>query len=141
MLFFFLGTMCCTEAFPDFGKQNNRLFQEYHRTGAGEHSHYAATSPTVSRQQPSYFFSQYQTFCLFIFSVLCFIHPRPSKVADLPDSVCQVFLDKMGTANLTSLPLHAPSRLALAERALLCLPNVCTHTHTHSHKCMLCQKK
>ncbi|XP_032413999.1 uncharacterized protein otoa isoform X1 [Xiphophorus hellerii] len=51
------------------------------------------------------------------------LHLPPSKVADLPDSVCQVFLDKMGTANLTSLPLHAPSRLALAERALLCLPN------------------
>lgn len=72
------------------------------------------------------FLSQYQTFCLFIFSVLCFIHPRPSKVRDLPDSVCQVFLDKMGTANLTSLPPHAPSRLALAERALLCLSNVCS---------------
>ncbi|XP_043974208.1 uncharacterized protein otoa isoform X2 [Gambusia affinis] len=51
------------------------------------------------------------------------LHLPPSKVRDLPDSVCQVFLDKMGTANLTSLPPHAPSRLALAERALLCLSN------------------
>ncbi|XP_054903588.1 uncharacterized protein otoa [Poeciliopsis prolifica] len=49
------------------------------------------------------------------------LHLPPSKVRDLPDFVCQVFLDKMGTANLTSLPPRAPSRLALAERALLCL--------------------
>ncbi|XP_014839938.1 PREDICTED: uncharacterized protein LOC106916275 isoform X1 [Poecilia mexicana] len=51
------------------------------------------------------------------------LHLPPSKVRDLPDSVCRVFLDKMGTANLTFLPPHAPSRLALAERALLCLPS------------------
>ncbi|XP_035528068.1 otoancorin [Morone saxatilis] len=48
---------------------------------------------------------------------------RPSKVKDLPDSVCPVFLNKMEVANLTSLPRRAPSRLALAQRALLCLVN------------------
>ncbi|MEQ2314344.1 hypothetical protein AMECASPLE_011119, partial [Ameca splendens] len=51
------------------------------------------------------------------------LHLPPSKVKDLPDSVCQVFLDKLGTANLTSLPPQAPSRPALTERALLCLPS------------------
>ncbi|XP_051261887.1 otoancorin isoform X2 [Dicentrarchus labrax] len=47
----------------------------------------------------------------------------PLKVKDLPDSVCPVFLNKMEEANLTSLPHRAPSRLALAQRALLCLGN------------------
>ncbi|XP_029928661.1 otoancorin [Myripristis murdjan] len=43
------------------------------------------------------------------------------KVKDLPDSVCPVFLDKMKEANFSSLPLRAPSRLALAQRAVRCL--------------------
>ncbi|KAM4735242.1 otoancorin [Anableps anableps] len=51
------------------------------------------------------------------------LHLPPSKVKDLPDSVCEVFLNKMETANLTTLPPRSPSRPALAERALLCLPN------------------
>ncbi|KAM4567908.1 otoancorin [Fundulus diaphanus] len=51
------------------------------------------------------------------------LHLPPSAVKQLPDSVCQVFLDMMETANLTSLPPRAPSRAALTERALLCLPN------------------
>ncbi|KAM9353471.1 otoancorin [Symphorus nematophorus] len=49
--------------------------------------------------------------------------PQPSKVKDLPDSVCTVFLDKTEVANLSSVPLRAPSRLALTRRALLCLAN------------------
>ncbi len=52
--------------------------------------------------------------------------PRPSKVKDLPDSVCPVFLDKMEGANLSSLPRRAPSRFALTQRAVLCLANVRT---------------
>ncbi|XP_041843600.1 otoancorin [Melanotaenia boesemani] len=47
----------------------------------------------------------------------------PLKVKGLPDSVCSVLLDKMETANLSSLPLRAPSRPALTQRALLCLTN------------------
>nr|XP_046256838.1 otoancorin [Scatophagus argus]XP_046256839.1 otoancorin [Scatophagus argus]XP_046256840.1 otoancorin [Scatophagus argus] len=49
------------------------------------------------------------------------LHLPPSKVMDLPDSVCPVFLDKMEVANLSSLPLRAPSRPFLTQRALLCL--------------------
>ncbi|KAI3360495.1 hypothetical protein L3Q82_002382 [Scortum barcoo] len=49
------------------------------------------------------------------------IHLPPAKVKDLPDSVCSVLLDKMEVANLSSLPLRAPSRLTLTHRALLCL--------------------
>ncbi|RVE62701.1 hypothetical protein OJAV_G00159600 [Oryzias javanicus] len=51
------------------------------------------------------------------------LHLPPWNVKDLPDSTCQVFLDKMQTANLSSLPLHAPSRPAITQRALLCLSN------------------
>ncbi|XP_042279656.1 otoancorin [Thunnus maccoyii] len=51
------------------------------------------------------------------------LHLLPSKVNDLPDSVCPVFLDKMEEANLSSLPLRSPSRPALTKRALLCLIN------------------
>ncbi|XP_011483575.1 uncharacterized protein LOC105355935 isoform X1 [Oryzias latipes] len=47
----------------------------------------------------------------------------PWNVKDLPDSVCRAFLDKMQMANLSSLPLHAPSRPAITQRALLCLTN------------------
>uniref|UniRef100_A0AAQ6IFS3 Otoancorin n=2 Tax=Anabas testudineus TaxID=64144 RepID=A0AAQ6IFS3_ANATE len=49
------------------------------------------------------------------------LHLPPSKVQDLPDAVCSVFLDKMEVANLSSLALRAPSRPALTKRALLCL--------------------
>uniref|UniRef100_A0A1A7YDA8 Otoancorin n=2 Tax=Iconisemion striatum TaxID=60296 RepID=A0A1A7YDA8_9TELE len=49
------------------------------------------------------------------------LYMAPGKVNDLPDSVCQVFLDKMATADLNCLPLNAPSRPALSQRALLCL--------------------
>ncbi|XP_017280554.3 otoancorin [Kryptolebias marmoratus] len=52
---------------------------------------------------------------------LLLIHLPQGKVKDLPDSVCQVFLYKMETANLSSLSLQAPSRQALSQRALLCL--------------------
>uniref|UniRef100_A0A3B4Y8Y5 Otoancorin n=1 Tax=Seriola lalandi dorsalis TaxID=1841481 RepID=A0A3B4Y8Y5_SERLL len=48
-------------------------------------------------------------------------HLPPSKVKDLPDSVCPVFIDKMEMANLSSLPLRAPSRPVLTEKALNCL--------------------
>ncbi|XP_040901377.1 uncharacterized protein otoa [Toxotes jaculatrix] len=51
------------------------------------------------------------------------IHLLPSQVKDLPDSVCPMFLDKMEVANLSSLPLRAPSRPALTQRALRCLAN------------------
>ncbi|XP_069552068.1 otoancorin [Brachyistius frenatus] len=52
-----------------------------------------------------------------------FIHLQHQKVKDLPDSVCPVFLDKMETANLSSLSPSAPSRLALIRKALSCLTN------------------
>ncbi|KAF7227242.1 transcript variant X1 [Nothobranchius furzeri] len=52
---------------------------------------------------------------------LLLLYMTPEKVKDLPDSVCQAFLDKMAAADLNSLPLNAPSRLALTQRALLCL--------------------
>ncbi|XP_068179193.1 otoancorin [Antennarius striatus] len=48
-------------------------------------------------------------------------HFPPSKLKDLPDAVCSVFLDKMEVADLKSLPPGSPSRIALTERALLCL--------------------
>ncbi|XP_044065278.1 otoancorin isoform X2 [Siniperca chuatsi] len=51
------------------------------------------------------------------------LHLMPSKVKDLPDSACPVFLYKMEVANLSLLPLRAPSRPALTQRALLCLAN------------------
>uniref|UniRef100_A0A4W6FUI4 Otoancorin n=1 Tax=Lates calcarifer TaxID=8187 RepID=A0A4W6FUI4_LATCA len=54
---------------------------------------------------------------------LLLIHLWPSKVKDLPDSVCPIFLDKMEMANLSSLSLHAPSRPALTQKALHCLAN------------------
>ncbi|XP_037640501.1 otoancorin isoform X2 [Sebastes umbrosus] len=52
---------------------------------------------------------------------LLLLHLLPWKVKDLPDSVCQVFLDKMEEADLSLLPLRSPSRPALTQRALLCL--------------------
>ncbi|XP_013884979.1 otoancorin [Austrofundulus limnaeus] len=52
---------------------------------------------------------------------LLLIHLPPGKLQGLPDSVCQVFLNKMETANLSSLPLLSPSRRALSQRAVLCL--------------------
>ncbi|XP_029359266.1 otoancorin [Echeneis naucrates] len=45
----------------------------------------------------------------------------PSKIKDLPDSVCPTFLQKMGAANLSSLPLRAPSRPTLTQKFLYCL--------------------
>ncbi|XP_068616651.1 otoancorin [Brachionichthys hirsutus] len=48
-------------------------------------------------------------------------HFPPSKIKDLPDSVCSVFLDKMEVANLRPSPPRSPSRIALTETALLCL--------------------
>uniref|UniRef100_A0A8D3DX92 Otoancorin n=1 Tax=Scophthalmus maximus TaxID=52904 RepID=A0A8D3DX92_SCOMX len=51
------------------------------------------------------------------------LHLPPSKVMDLPDAVCPVFLDKMEAANLSSLPLRAPSRPAVVQKALQCLAN------------------
>ncbi|XP_071326560.1 otoancorin [Trachinotus anak] len=51
------------------------------------------------------------------------LHLPPAEVKDLPDSVCPVFLDKMEVANLSSLPLRAPSRPALTKKALHCLAN------------------
>ncbi|XP_047196884.1 otoancorin [Hippoglossus stenolepis] len=52
---------------------------------------------------------------------LLLLHLPPAKVKDLPDSVCPVFLDKMEVANMSSLPVRAPSRPALLQRALRCL--------------------
>ncbi|XP_067365180.1 otoancorin [Channa argus] len=52
---------------------------------------------------------------------LLLLHLPPSKVMDLPDSVCPVFLDKMKEAKLSSLPLRSPCRPALTQKALLCL--------------------
>ncbi|XP_069394092.1 otoancorin [Paralichthys olivaceus] len=52
---------------------------------------------------------------------LLLLHLPPAKVKDLPDSACPVFLDKMEVANLSSLPVQAPSRPALLQRALRCL--------------------
>ncbi|KAM6909657.1 otoancorin [Xenentodon cancila] len=52
-------------------------------------------------------------------SVLLYLPPQ--NVTDLPDAVCPVFLDKMETANLSALPLRAPSRPAITQKALLCL--------------------
>ncbi|XP_040923714.1 otoancorin isoform X2 [Betta splendens] len=49
------------------------------------------------------------------------IHLLPSKVKSLPDSVCPVFLDKMKSVTLESLPLPSLCRPALTQRALLCL--------------------
>ncbi|XP_030604953.1 stereocilin-like [Archocentrus centrarchus] len=51
------------------------------------------------------------------------LHLLPSYVEDLPSSVCPIFLDKMEEANMSSLPLRAPSRPALTKKALLCLAN------------------
>nr|XP_057939918.1 otoancorin isoform X2 [Doryrhamphus excisus] len=50
-----------------------------------------------------------------------FIHLPPRELNHLPDSVCQAFLDKMQTADLSSLPRRSPSRPALLQKALLCL--------------------
>ncbi|KAK2844585.1 hypothetical protein Q5P01_011244 [Channa striata] len=52
---------------------------------------------------------------------LLLLHLPPSKVMDLPGSVCPVFLNKMKEANLSSLPLRSPCRPALTQKALLCL--------------------
>ncbi|XP_042372165.1 uncharacterized protein LOC121966126, partial [Plectropomus leopardus] len=48
-------------------------------------------------------------------------HLPPSKVKDLTEDVCPIFLIKMEEADLSLLPLRSPSRPALVERALLCL--------------------
>lgn len=56
---------------------------------------------------------------------------------DLPDAVCPVFLDKMEAANLSSLPLRAPSRPAVVQKALQCLANVRKRTHTFSALMMM----
>lgn len=47
----------------------------------------------------------------------------PSKVEDLPDSVCPTLLDKIEEADLSSLPQRSLSRPAFTERALRCLAN------------------
>lgn len=47
----------------------------------------------------------------------------PSKVKDLPDSVCPTLLDKIEEADLSSLPQRSLSRPAFTERALRCLAN------------------
>ncbi|KAI4810674.1 hypothetical protein KUCAC02_013611 [Chaenocephalus aceratus] len=47
----------------------------------------------------------------------------PSKVEDLPDSVCPTLLDKIEEADLSSLPQRSLSRPAFIERALRCLAN------------------
>ncbi|XP_053699567.1 otoancorin [Synchiropus splendidus] len=44
-----------------------------------------------------------------------------SRLKELPDSVCPVFLDKMEAANVDLLPRRAPSRRALLQGALDCL--------------------
>uniref|UniRef100_UPI0037E7AB85 otoancorin n=1 Tax=Semicossyphus pulcher TaxID=241346 RepID=UPI0037E7AB85 len=51
------------------------------------------------------------------------LHLPPQKVKDLPDYVCPILLDKMEVANLSSLPLRAPSRAALTLRAVFCMAN------------------
>ncbi|XP_077383973.1 otoancorin isoform X2 [Festucalex cinctus] len=53
--------------------------------------------------------------------IILMIHLRPSEWQNLPDSFCNIFLNKLGAANLTSLPHRSPSRLALPRRALQCL--------------------
>ncbi|KAF6739596.1 Otoancorin [Oryzias melastigma] len=58
-----------------------------------------------------------------VIPTMLLLHLPPWNVKDLPDSTCRAFLDKMQTANLSSLPLHAPSRPAITQRALLCLSN------------------
>ena len=55
---------------------------------------------------------------------------RPSKVKDLPDSVCPTLLDKIEEADLSSLPQRSLSRPAFTERALRCLANVHTRIQT-----------
>lgn len=47
---------------------------------------------------------------------------------DLPNTVCPAFIDKMEEANLSSLPLRAPSRPALTAKALQCLTDVHSNT-------------
>ncbi|KAG7234207.1 hypothetical protein INR49_005526 [Caranx melampygus] len=54
---------------------------------------------------------------------LLLLYLPPSKVKDLPNTVCPVFFDKMEEANLSSLPLRSPSRPALTAKALQCLTN------------------
>ncbi|XP_054636910.1 otoancorin [Dunckerocampus dactyliophorus] len=49
------------------------------------------------------------------------IHLPPRELNNLPDSVCEAFLNKTQTANLTSLPRRSPSRPALVQKALHCL--------------------
>ncbi|XP_037309860.2 otoancorin [Pungitius pungitius] len=49
------------------------------------------------------------------------LHLQPTKVRDLPASVCPAFLVKMQEADLSSLPHRSPSRAALTQRALRCL--------------------
>uniref|UniRef100_A0A3P8UMC8 Otoancorin n=1 Tax=Cynoglossus semilaevis TaxID=244447 RepID=A0A3P8UMC8_CYNSE len=52
---------------------------------------------------------------------LFLIYLPPSRVKDLPDSVCPTFLDKMEEVNMTFLPRAAPSRPKLLQKALDCL--------------------
>ncbi|KAK5862289.1 hypothetical protein PBY51_017700 [Eleginops maclovinus] len=54
-------------------------------------------------------------------STCLLLHLPPSKVNDLPASVCPTFLNKLEEADLSSLPLRSKSRPALTKRALLCL--------------------
>ncbi|CAN9513584.1 unnamed protein product [Ophioblennius macclurei] len=51
------------------------------------------------------------------------LHLPPSKLKDLPESVCPTFLDMLEEADLSSLPPRAWSRPALISRALRCLAN------------------
>ncbi|XP_074539191.1 otoancorin [Halichoeres trimaculatus] len=76
----------------------------------------------LEKDQPDYFETITEEELENIPTVLL-LRLEPKKVKKLPDTVCSVLLEKMENANLSSVPLHAPSRRAFTERALLCLTN------------------
>lgn len=122
----FLGRMCCPKAFCDFGDKKSGLFQNHHWGGDGWDSHILTYSPAVNTLfsiSLNQVFKKQKSIIRCNGSLSLYFIYRPSKVKDLPDSVCPVFLDKMEAANLSSLPLRSPCRLALTQRALLCLVN------------------
>ncbi|XP_038146105.1 otoancorin isoform X2 [Cyprinodon tularosa] len=77
---------------------------------------------TLEKERPDYF-KNITVLELERIPTVLLIHLLPSKIKELPQTLCPVFLGKMEMADLTSLPPRAPSRPALTERALRCLLN------------------
>lgn len=131
--------MRCPKAFRNFGEEKTKLFANNHWWGDGKDPCILTYSPAVSTLFLITFNPESLNLWQDATQALVQIH-RPSKLQDLPDSVCHTFLLTMQRANFTSLPPRSPSRLALVQKALRCLVDQVHMQWTYYYLMLLVQR-